>query len=232
MTLADRDFSLIQDFIVGRLSDDECRDFEERLVRDPTLVRNLEQSLRMSEGLHRLRTRGYIRQAASIRRGLRSWTPAALAAAAIIGLALFLWLPPLAGPPSLLMVASATHSRGGAAVPVAAHFTFVSMRGASTPDIELPSAGLIEIRAAPASRRADEHYRVWLLNRGDERRSETIASLAGLALGDDGYVHCYVDAARLTSGSYVLRIQPEDENPGSAEVFPFNLTGGRSASSH
>src|SRR5258708_1966706 len=88
-----RDFERMQDFIVGRLSDDEHRAFEDRLARDPALVHELEQSLRLSEGLHQLRVQGYFDKAASRARGSRTWLPL-LAAAAIAGLALFLWLQP------------------------------------------------------------------------------------------------------------------------------------------
>ena len=86
-----RDFERMQDFIVGRLSDDEHRAFEDRLVRDPGLAHELEQSLRLSEGLHQVRAQGYFDKAAPRARGSRTWLPV-LAAAAIAGLALFLWL--------------------------------------------------------------------------------------------------------------------------------------------
>jgi hypothetical protein len=223
--MADRDFALMRDFIGGRLSDHECRAFEDRLARDPGLAHELEQSLRIREGLQQLRTRGYIRKTRPVRWSFRSWVPAALAAAAIAGLALFLWVPRAAGPVSLLMASPGAHAAGDAASRVAAHFTFVSMRGASTPDLELPSAGLIEIRAAPGTRPAAERYRVTLVRRDDSGSARTIALLRGLAVGTDGYVHCYADATRLSAGNYLLRVQP-DNDTGLADVFPFNLNVG------
>jgi len=42
-----RDFERMQDYIVGRMSDEEQRAFEERLVRDPALVLEVERSLRL-----------------------------------------------------------------------------------------------------------------------------------------------------------------------------------------
>ena len=56
---AGSDFTTMQEFIVGRLSDDEHRAFEERLVREPALVRELEQSLQIREGFQQLRAQGY-----------------------------------------------------------------------------------------------------------------------------------------------------------------------------
>jgi anti-sigma factor RsiW len=49
------DFQRMQDYVGGRLSDEEHRAFEERLVRDPELVREFEHSLRLREGLEQLR---------------------------------------------------------------------------------------------------------------------------------------------------------------------------------
>lgn len=220
----------MQDFIGGRLSDDECRAFEDRLARDPKLARELEQSLRMREGLQQLRTRGYIRKTHPLNWSLRTWAPAALAAAAIAGLALSLWLPRAAEPVSVLMASPATYTAGNNASRVAAHFTFVSMRGGTTPDLELPSAGLIEIRAAPGGHPAAERYRVTLVRWDASGPARTIALLSDLAVGTDGYVHCYADATRLTAGSYVLRVQP-DNDTSLADIFAFNLHAGATGSS-
>ena len=60
MIEAGRDFERMQDYIVGRRSDDEHRAFEDRLLRDPGLVREFEQSLRLREGLHALRVQGFV----------------------------------------------------------------------------------------------------------------------------------------------------------------------------
>ena len=221
--IADRDFTVMQDFIGGRLSDDECRAFEERLIRDPRLARELEQSLRMREGLQQLHTRGYVRNAAPRRSSFSNWVPATLAAA-VAALALFLWQLRVAGPSPLLTASPAARTAGSAAPLLAAHFTFITVRGGSVPDLVLPPAGLIEIRAAPSVREHVERYRMTLVRPHEGRAAQTVASLAGLALGADGYVHGYADASRLAPGSYVLRIQPDTDTPGPADVFPFNLS--------
>src|SRR5215471_19887095 len=123
----------MQDFIVGRLSDDEQRAFQDRLMRESGLVRELERSLQMCEGLQRLRTRGYFGEAASRVRRPRMWIPA-LAAAACAGLALFLWLTHVTVPSPLLVASPQSRTAANVAPLVATHFTFISMRGASAPD--------------------------------------------------------------------------------------------------
>ena len=220
---AGRDFERMQDYVVGRLSDDEHREFEDRLVRDPALVHELEQSLRLGEGLHQLRAQGYFDQAVSRARGSRIWLPL-LAAAAIAGLALFLWLQPR-NRPSPVLTASLESRTAGVTPSVAAHFTFVAVRESSTPDLELPSGGVIEFRAAPATHLTASRYRMTLVQQDEGESSKPVGAAAGLALGADGYVHGYADASRLGPGRYVLRIEPEAETPATAETFPFNLRG-------
>jgi hypothetical protein len=218
---AGRDFERMQDYVVGRLSDDEHRAFEDRLVRDPGLVREFEQSLRLGEGLHQLRAQGYFDQAASRARGSRIWLPL-LAAAAIAGLALFLWLQPSTGLSPVLT--ASLESRTAAVAPsVTAHFTFVAVRDSSTPDLDLPSGGVIEFRAAPATHVTASRYRLTLVQQDEGGGSRPVGAVAGLAMSADGYVHGYADASRLGPGSYMLRIEPDGATPGTAEVFPFNL---------
>jgi hypothetical protein len=227
MISARRDYERMQDYIVGRLSDDESHAFEDRLVNDPGLVRELEESLRLREGLQRLREQGYFGKAASRGVSFRIWLPALLAAA-LAGVALFLgvyrgtWAHRSTGPSPVLM-ASLESRIAGVEPLIAAHFTFVSVRGSSTPDLDLPSAGLIEFRAAPASRGGVPRYRVTLLRRNQGNALEPLGTAPGVALSTDGYVHGYADATRLEGGSYVLRIEPEAAVPGPADSFPFNL---------
>ena len=126
---ADRDFATMQDFIVGRLSDEERQAFEDRLVREPALVRDLEQSLRMRAGLEQLRTEGYFQKTTYRGGSFRIWIPA-LVAAAGAGLALFLWLSRAAGPSPILVASLDSRTAARATSSVVAHFTFVSVAAA------------------------------------------------------------------------------------------------------
>lgn len=230
MINAYRDFAKLQDFIVGRMSDDERRAFEDRLVRDPNLVHELEQSLRMREGLRQLRTQGYFERSASRRASPRIWVPA-LAAAACAGLALFLWLSRTTGPSPILLASLESRTAADVGPLVAAHFTFVAVRGSSVPDLDLPPAGLIEIRVAPSTRETIHRYHLTLVRHEEGSIAQPVAELTRLAPDTNGYVHCYADASRLTPGSYLLRLEPDTNTPGMGEVFPFNLRARGTASS-
>ena len=149
------------------------------------------------------------------------WLPI-LAAAAIAGLALFLWLQPR-NRPSPLLTASLESRTTGVAPSVTAHFTFVAVRESSTPDLDLPSGGVIEFRAAPATHMTSSRYRMTLVQQDEGGSSKPVGAAAGLALSADGYVHGYADASRLGPGGYVLRIEPDAETRGTVDTFPFNL---------
>jgi hypothetical protein len=192
-------------------------------VREPALVREFEQSLRLREGLEALRDQGYFAKPASQGRWLRIWLPALLAAAGA-GLALLLWTARGTGPSPLLMASVESHS--GAVPVVAAHFTFISVRGNPAPELDLPAKGLIEFRMAPAARGTASRYRVTLLRRDTGRALKPAGALAGLALGAEGYLYCYADASRLAPGRYTLRVESEAESPDNAETFLFTLSRG------
>jgi hypothetical protein len=211
---AGRDFERMRDYIAGRMSDEERRVFDDRLLAEPALVRELEESLRMREGLEQLHAQGYFRRGS--RRQIARWFVPALAAAAIAGIALLLRAELATAPlPGL----SATP--GGNASPVTAHFTFVATRDSAVPDLGLPSSGLIEFRAAPPLRRSPGAYRA-ILTREESGSSATVGTVGGLSPGADGYVHSYADASRLHGGSYVLRIEGDGEK-ASASEFRFAL---------
>lgn len=215
-----RDFERMRDYMVDRLSDEERRAFEERLTRDPALVREFEQSLQLREGLTELREQRYFARQAPRVRSWPSWVPT-LAAAGIAGIALFMLLGRTG--PSPVLMAALDSATGTSAASVTAHFTFVSMRGSSTPTLDLPSKGVIEFRAAPATRAAGSRYRVTLVHQDEHGTAKPVGEIAGLALGADGYVHLFADAARLSPGRYLLRVEAATEGSGAAEAFPFNL---------
>ncbi|MGB9329797.1 MAG: hypothetical protein WCB10_03410 [Steroidobacteraceae bacterium] len=219
-----RDFERMRDYLVGRSSDDERRTIEERLLRDPELVREFEQSLRLPEGLAQIRAQGYFETGASRAKSVGIWLTT-LVAAVLAGLALFLWAPRTM-PSPVLMASPESRPAGAGAREVTARFTFVSLRDNSTPNVDVPPEGLIELRAAPVARTTGPRYRLTLLQQEDGGSTHVVGTVAGLALSPDGYVHCYADAIRLRPGSYVLRIDGDTEPRATALTFPFNLRAG------
>jgi len=209
------EFERLQNYTDDRLSDDERLAFEHDLGSDPELVRELEHSLRLREALQHLREQGKLPRATSRITPARIWLPL-MAAAGVAGVALFLRMQVHTGELPLL---TATLQPPAAAT---AHFTFVATRESSTPDLALPASGAVEFRAAP-QRLENSRYRMTLVRQEDAAAVKPIAVVSDLYMHADGYVYAYADAARLTPGRYVLRIEPEAGSAGTTELFAFNL---------
>jgi hypothetical protein len=209
------EFERLQNYTLDRLSDDERLAFEQDLVRDPALVRELEHSLRLREALQHLREQGKLPRAISRLTPVRIWLPV-MAAAALAAVALLLRMQV---DTRALPVLTATLQPPAA---VTAHFTFVATRESSTPDLALPATGAVEFRAAP-QRLENSRYRMTLVRQDDAASATPVAVVSDLSMHADGYVYAYADAARLTPGRYVLRIEPEAGTAGATELFAFNL---------
>jgi len=213
-----RDFERMRDYAVGRMSDDERRAFEDRLMRDPELVRELDRSLQLCEGLQQLETQGYFAQSAPAGAGSRprrlrmsNWLPA-LAAAAVGALALVLWVQPRSSAFGVLQASAGS--------PVAAQFNFMAMRGEPLPDLTLPSQGAIDFRVMPAAHATVSSFRVTLMREG---RNEPLGKIGALTPDARGYIHTYADSGRLLAGTYRLLVEPDAGYHAPAESFEFRL---------
>jgi len=213
-----RDFERMRDYIEGRLSEEEHRAFEERLARDPELVRELERSLQMREGLLQLESQGYFSRSAAKKPAPRlSFPVAAAAAAAVVALAFGGWLWRMADEPALTLLASPGTT---ATRQVSARFSFVSMRDDEAPELVLPGAGLIDFRSRPEAP-SPAGYSVTLSRSDSAGVEEALATVTDLRASADGYVHTYTDAARLKPGKYSLRLEPAVATPAAPQTFHF-----------
>lgn len=216
------DLDRLRDYFVGRMSEEEKIVFEDRLAREPALAGEFEHSLKLREGLRQLRAEGYFPPRRVYRRvNFPLWVSAA-AAAVIIAVGIGLWWQVPRGQAPVLIASAATRA-GALASPVVAHFTFISMRGAAPPTLTLPPRGLLELRASPETLTAASYQILLVREQGPTLR--TFGKLTGVALGSDGYLHCYADASLLKPGNYLLRIEPEGA-AGRATVFPLAFRSG------
>jgi hypothetical protein len=212
------DLERMRDYIAGRLTAADQRAFEERLAREPRLVRELELSQRLREGLERLRDAGDLPAVSRRPARRRQWVWSVGLAAMIAGVTLLVWLRPAADRGAVSL--SSTAPAAGAA----AQFTFIAMRGpVATPVFDRPARGSVELRASRPAAPAGARYRITLALIGAGGRHTQIGELAGLEPGGDALVHAYVDAARLEAGAYELRVQADGDPGAGTEVFGFSL---------
>ena len=215
----------MRNFLAGRLLDDEDRAFSERLIRDPELVRELELTARLQEGLHVLCERGQLEGLLVPRkRHPLAWL-CGLVAAGVAVVAFTVALQPASHSTPVLVAERALASGGSARdAGVVQQYSFVATRDrALPPALLLPARGTVEFRVAPPSPSPGFPYRV-TLDRFDARHARSrVGTVSDLGLASSGFLYCYANAARLATGDYELRVEPEGAGVSEVGAFPFSL---------
>jgi hypothetical protein len=213
----------VQDYIAGRLSEPELTAFEDRLLVDAALVRDIEETLKLREGLEILRERNDL--GVSVRPQRHSFRTHRLAAAAVAALLLIaLCVSVYIGKRSpTLVAASVGELRAGATLMVAEHYSFASMRAASeTPDLALPTSGALELRALTRGAGAGRSFRA-TLEKTLNSQPIRIGEADHLAPDADGFVSIYTDASKLEPGDYFLAVKSDIDDKSPEERFSFKL---------
>jgi hypothetical protein len=216
----------VQNYLGERLSEADRDAFEEQLLSDPGLVRELEATLRLREGLAMLRDRKQL----VTRRPQRVRLAAVAAACAGILVASMLYIRLHTAHPSPPVIAASINALQGAAkVPLAVskRYVFTTARAASTPSIfDLPARGALELQALTSSTDPASSFHL-RLERRENQTTLVVGSLMRLVPDADGFVVAYVDASALRPGDYILVLAPDAGNISDAEQFAFKLSSGR-----
>jgi hypothetical protein len=226
MTHAADNSESMQNYIAGRLSETDRSAFEDRLLTDDGLVRDLEESLRLREGLEILRERQELGLQTPARR--RTWASGVLraCAAAMVIIALYLgWHYVQRSPAIVAASVAALRTNTSTPLTVVERHAFATLREATQiPTLPLPTSGALELRALTPVSGPARAFRVTLeLNRNDGKVSR-IGVAERLAPDADGFVVIYADASKLQPGDYSLLVEPDVEHPESLERFAFRLT--------
>lgn len=225
----------VQDYVTGRLSETDRRAFEDQLLSDSGLVRDLEETLRLREGLETLRERKILGQLTHPPR--RAWMMrlalASAAASALIALGVTLWVE--RAPPVIAASVTALRALTSPPLMVVAHYSFAAVRdAASTPALALPTTGALELRAltplppltrpTPVTPLADarQTFRV-TLEAIHGPKASPIGFAEHLTPDADGFVAIYADASKLHPGDYDLSVETDAQDGTSAEHFAFTL---------
>lgn len=216
----------VQDYIAGRMSDSDRETFEAALLQDARLVRDVEESLRLREGLAVLREQGVLGELRRPRRRAFSIGVAAAAVAVVVvGVGVGRYYPKRSAP---IVAASVAALRTGSNPPpiVVKSYSFATVREASsTLVLGLPSSGALEMRALTAVTEARRTFRVTLEGIRNEKASR-IGFAEHLAADAEGFVVVYANASQLKPGEYALVVEPEETQTSSAgERFSFTLRG-------
>lgn len=202
---------IVARYLAGQLDAAESAAFESYFEKNPDTVRDIERTLRLKEGLAVLQDRGELSSIMQARKP-PVWRPAIGLAAGIAALVVgvWLWVGQSSVAPIVGTVAALVDGQGHP-LRVASTHMLVKVRGLATSlDIPLPAErSAIELQMIPSSRAADASFRVVLGQVDAANAVATIAETRAVANASDGYVHAFLDSAKLSRGRYVIDLQQE-----------------------
>jgi hypothetical protein len=205
---------VIARYLAGQLDAVESAEFEAHYATHPEVVRDIERTLRLKEGLAVLEESGEL-DALLHRRTY--WRPALGLAAGIAALVVgvWLWIGQTSMSPLVTTVAALTDAQGQP-LHVASTHLLVRTRGpAGALEIPLPQErAAIELRIFPSSAAGGRH-RVVLGELDAANAVAPVAEIHATANPTDGFVTAYLDSARLSRGRYVIELMPETAPPGT-----------------
>jgi hypothetical protein len=199
------DPTLANRYLADQMSPEEREAFEERMVTDPAVLREVELTARFKEGLSVLRESGEL---AKVLEPPRSHLPglAAAAAVAVLAIALGIWRMGTGGAePWGAASLQALVAQRQTELPLGQRYTVLRVRSAEQVDtvIELPATRqAIELRVLPDSGDANSRYRVTLSPLDDSRGRSLV--LKELRPDGEGYLGVFLDSAALEAGQYRL----------------------------
>jgi hypothetical protein len=200
---------VIASYLAGRLPASESDAFEQAVADHPDVCRAVEQTLKLQEGLARLRERGELSTLLRAPAPRRWIAYAAAASVALATLASVLWLQ-LRGPAAATLVLSPTGvaARHHALAAIRGTYVLARTRGsAGVVDVRLPTeAGLIELKIVPSDVSAETRYSVRLRRLAGSAGGENLGQIDAGPAASDGYVTVYVDSTHLTRGEYEVSV--------------------------
>jgi hypothetical protein len=191
----------IAHYLSGRMSEPDLRAFEAELQRSPELVHEMEDSLRLREGLAVLRDRGRLDTRGKLPLN-RAWLGMA-AAVAVAAVAATLWRFEVPRAPALIFASRPAD----APVTTREVLTLIQRRGSDLLQVTEPRPdSLVAVQVRPVDASPSGKYRVSL--RIADRGVRAVAELSDVAVGSDGWVQVYVRGRALAKGRYTLALDP------------------------
>ncbi|MBS0374434.1 MAG: hypothetical protein JSR73_07610 [Proteobacteria bacterium] len=209
------------DYLADRLPDRERAEFERAAAARPEVVHELEQTLRLREGLAVLREQGRLplrRRAPSTWRRSGAWAIAATVAAVAIAVVLTV----RTSPPDVPRLGTRAPAPGV----VAGTLTLVSTRGNAEPVVMVapPPGQLLEIRALAGSASGTTHYTLTLERFGADGTTASVGVARDLAPDAASMLVVYVPAESLPPGRYALRVDSRVAGAvGEHDLFGFDV---------
>ena len=218
------DPSIANRYLADQLTQVEREAFEEQLVQDPAVLRELEATARFKRGLQKLRESGQLEELVADRSSAQRWWMSAAAAIAIFALTFGLLWRIESSPPMMASTVSTLVDREGHPLSVGATYAVFRKRSTTVADavITLPAARqAIELRVLPDSN-MQPPYGVSLMSQSAPTDRPRLASVADLRPAEDGFVSVFIDSQQLAPGDYVVSVSGAGTDAGTQFLIRLN----------
>jgi hypothetical protein len=204
------DEHIVARYLADQLSPAEADAFEAYYIEHPSMVREIEQALRLREGLATLRDRQQLDGLMRARRW-RWALPLSIAAAVMIAVAgLLAWQGDRQVSPAVAATLQDLMGEAKSPLPLGGKYLLVRMRDAGQAlEISLPEErSALELQMLPASGIEGAPYQADVERVGTDGRPALLGRIHGLTPGPDGLVSAVIDSAKLQPGRYVVQLAP------------------------
>ena len=220
------DEHIVARYLADQLSPAETDAFEAYYVEHPSMVREIEQALRLREGLATLRDRQQLDGLMRARRW-RWAMPLSIAAAVMLAVAgMLVWHGDSRVTPSVAATLQELMGEAKSPLPLGGKYLLVRMRGTEQAlEISLPTErSALELQMLPASRIEGAPYQVEVEHVAADGQATLLGRIHGLTPGEDGLVSAVLDSAKLQPGRYVVQLTPaRADETTPAERFAIEL---------
>lgn len=220
--LSTGDPTLAARYLADQLPEAERLAFEQRMLEDPAVLREVEATARFKVGLEHARDSGRLSAAAPRHSGRLSHLAIA-AAFALFAVGIALWRTPQDATPTPWISNSLQQFADtlGVAPTATREYRVIRLRSGDEADVVIdlpPGRRAIALRVLPDAAEPGSTYTVTLAPLPAGGPSQQIAS-SSLEADADGYLLLYVDSASLRDGLYRLDVAPASAPDTPADRF-------------
>jgi hypothetical protein len=206
---------IVERYLADQLTPGEAEAFETYYLNHPNMVREIEQALRLKEGLATLRDRGQLEELMNAPRSLRRWaTPLSIAAAvAVAVVGGWAWLGSTKASPVAATLDELV-ADAGAPLPLGGKYLLVRTRSAGEA-LQIPfpaNRSALELQMLPSAGPEGAPYRVTVSLADAEARSREVGEVKALSPGPDGLVTTVLDSGSLEPGRYTVELASEQSD--------------------
>jgi hypothetical protein len=220
------DEHIVARYLADQLSPAEAEAFEAYYTQHPSMVREIEHTLRLREGLATLRDRNQLDALMKARRWRWAIPLSIAAAAAVLVVGTWTWYGPSGGAPvaaSLTELSAASQ----ATLPLGGKYLLVRVRSGEAAPLQIPIPGArsaVELQVLPAGGAGSAPYHLTLDRLSSPGKPDRVGEISGLTPGADGLVSAWLDSARLRPGTHTVELTSQRADATApAERFVIEL---------